>query len=783
MENEHTLEASSNHNLSKAPQQPANEFDELIRKGLNFRPYVRSIVRNLWLVAGFATALSTFAVLRSASQPPVYGGGFQLLVEPLTTEARVANPLAVTRADGGVPNREAFGLDYPSQIAVLQSPGVLASIVEAVRKEYPSFSEGQLRSGLTVGRVGDALIESPKIIEVRYTGSDPHLVELVLEETAKRYLRYSLEDRKTRFSEGIKFIDSQLPELRERVNTLQNALQSLQQQYDVISPDAQAAQISDQLNEIAQQENQARKELREQATLYTTLRSQLSLSPEEGIAASALSQDPGYRNLQQQMQSLEQQIAIDSARLSEESPVMRAHRAKQRNLQNLMAQNAQRILGQNLSGATSNPQVMAFQNDVRLGLIQKMVDASNQIRVLQARNEEVARARREIQARFQQFPEIARRYTDLTRQLQIATRNLDQLSSQRETLRIESAQTEVPWELVVPPSLPKDAAGNPIPFPPDRRRLIAMMLASVILGAGLALLLDKLRDIFFTVEDVQDAIDLPVLGVVPYDRDAGYLQDNLPPREDELPDDDLLEDDLPDDEGVPVSLFQEAFSTLYASLCFLSEGVPVRSLAVCSAAPGDGKTTIALHLADTVASMGRNVLLVDGNLRHPDLHNRFDLISQKGLSEVLLDGLDPESVIQPTAIKNLSILAAGQASIGAVRLLASKRMQEVMAKLHQSFDLVIYDTPHLLGLTDAEFLAANTDGILMVVGVRQTKRSVALQVMQHITTYRLQSLGVVANHPRRQAIASFGYYKPFQRPPRRQVVSAKPAFRFRLKPH
>lgn len=742
--------------LSQNSVSDADEFSRLMRKGLNIGTYRRSIFRNFWLTASIVGLVSSLAALRYATTPPTYLGEFQLLVEPLNTQARVVDPLAVTRTSNNVPTEHSFGgLDYPSQIAVLQSPGMLESIVQAVQKSYPAFDMGMLQRGLTVERKGQTNTEMTKILRVSYVHSDPELVATVLRETSERYLQYSLEDRKTRYSEGIKFVEDRLPELQERVNSLQDQLQALQEEYNLVDPKEQGNLLSGEVSQIAAEERETRKLLREQVTLYNSLRQQLNLTPEEAIAASALSEEPGYLKLQEQMQQLEAEIATQSAQFSEESPIMLDLRAKQRNLSSLMSQEAQRILGQTLGQGAGNPRVQAFQNSVRLKLIEEMVAAINQIRVLQARSDEIAGIQAQVQRRFQELPAVSRRYSEILRQLEISNRSLDQLLTQRENFQIESAQTEVPWELVSPPTLPTDGQGRPIPLAKSNRELLGAIGASLLLGLLAAILLDQFRNVFFRTEDIQDAIDLPVIGVVPYDASAASLHAEIQPSA--------------TGDRLDSSLFKESFSSLYANLCFMSDGAPIRSLTVCSASPSEGKTTIAMHLAQVVASMGKRVLLVDSNLRHADLHRRLRLNNETGLSDVLLREVQPDPLIQSTSVRNLFVLTAGQPSLESVRLLASEHMQTVMFKLHQTYDLVIYDAPHLLGLTDAEFISANTDGILMVVSVCQSKKSHVMQALQSLSIHRLPSLGVVANHPNPRAIASLGYYNTHPRPLRRQA--------------
>ena len=141
-------------------------------------------------------------------------------------------------------------------------------------------------------------------------------------------------------------------------------------------------------------------------------------------------------------------------------------------------------------------------------------------------------------------------------------------------------------------------------------------------------------------------------------------------------------------------------------------------MVVSSAAPGDGKTTTALHLAQAAALMGQRVLLVDANLRLPQLHKKLGLSNRWGLSNLLCQNLNYNDIIQRSPLQdNLFVLTSGQLLPDSTRLLASTRMQHLMMQFQAVFDLVIYDTPHLIGMADANFLADNTDGIMMVMAL------------------------------------------------------------------
>ncbi|MBE9125765.1 MULTISPECIES: GumC family protein [unclassified Coleofasciculus] len=720
------------------------------QKGLNLRPYLRTAKRRAWLIAGF-TAITTAAALYSSSKAlPIYGGNFQLLVEPATSEQRMADPLALTRSRGGVPDAGAFELDYSTVFTILTSSRMLSSIVDQIQAEYPQFNVGQLRSGLQVERLkstqfGPGRDAETKIVQISYQGLDPELVELVLEQTAKRYLKYSLEERKTNIGQAVEFIEEQLPSLQERVKTLRAQQQKLQQQYNLIDPTSQGSELFAQVRQLANEQIAVQRELQEQKTLYTHLQEQLRLNPDDALAASALSQNPGYQQLLAQLKEVESQIAVESARFQPDSPQIQSLQEKRQNLQNLLDREIQQIVGQNSTNTASNPQVLAFQDSTRQGLIGQLVETANQIQVLEVRNQALLQTKNTFEQQAQKFPAIISEYTQLQGELDLATQTLNQLLSQRETLRVEAAQTTVPWELVSEPQIVRDGSGNPLPqVAESKKKLIMAVAAGLVLGMGTAVFYEKLRNIFYSVEDIEDATRLPLLGTIPQERSIE------PSSKFRLlsPTFSSLAESGEEIEGSEQSsfLFWEAFDSLYTNIRFISCDRPVRSIAVCSATPGDGKSVVALHLAQTAAATGQRVLLVDANLRSPKLHRRLDTPNFKGLSDLLDTQLEPKDLIEQLPLAdNLFVLTSGQPLPKSTKRLASDRMDYLKEKFQRLFDLVIYDTPNLLDYPDASFLAANTDGILLVVTVGDTKQSSVMKAIDRLNNFGLPLLGLIVN--------------------------------------
>jgi capsular exopolysaccharide synthesis family protein len=742
MEIEQTTQASAPVGRARPVVQLApsdlDETENAPNRGLNLKSLGRTIQRQALLIAGVATIVAVAASFQAMKIRPNYQGDFQLLVEPVNNAARVTDPITVSRAGNAVLPNDVFTLDYSTQIQILQSPTILTSIVQEVKSQFPYFTYEQLRQGLKVERlVPEKATDPTRIIKVAYEDSDPELVQKVLKVTADRYLRYSLQDRKNRFSGAIKFIDDQLPEAQKRVSSIQDELQRLQQQNGLINPETQGGQLSTNINEINTQLAATERALSEQKTLYDNLTKQLSnLSPEEAIVASALSQDPGYQALQTSLVELNRQIAIETARFNEESPVVKSLRERQSNITELLNKRAQEITGQSLS---ADARVRTYQNPVRLELIAQLVTARNQISVLEVRRNKIDQSKRDFARSLQAFPAVARKYTDLSRELDIATQSLNRLQTQRETLRIEAAQTEVPWELVSEPLIPRNAQGDPIPRPTRASNLmIAGVGLGLLLGTLLALLLERYRNVFYSVEDLQEAIKLPLVGVIPFSRGA---KQSL-----EFPAAFGTAGEI-EDSRLETASFRESFSDLYSNIRLADP--PIHSLMVCSAEPGDGKTTVALYLAQTAAGTGQRVLLVDTNLRLPQIHTRLDLRNTRGLSDLLSSNLDPEDLLQRSPLAdNLFVLPAGSSMPGSARLLGSDQMKQLTEKFYSLFDLIIYDTPHLFGLTDASFLTNQVDEVLMVIAANKTNRTAVDRVLNKLMNLRITNVSIVVNYLR-----------------------------------
>ena len=728
---------------------PENEPDEL-----NLRQLLGMIRRRALVIAGVSIAVTSAIAFWTMNQTPRYEGKFQLLVEPVTEQGNLDNLTQILGSQNNQSSRKSSSsLDYDTQIQVLRSPNLMSPIIEEIEKRYKDVNYDSLLGSnqLTISQ-----LEETKILEVRYRDTDPKKVQFVLHQVARGYLRYSLRERQTNLRQGIQFVDSQLPQLRARVDKLQGELQAFRQQNNLLDPESQAEQLANRVSTIEGEQLGTQVKLREARSLYTALSAQLGLSPNQAIATATLSEAPGYLELLRQLSEVETKIATESVRFTEDSPTIQSLREKRGSLLLLLQQESEKVVGRTLAAdaGASN----ASPSQIRLELTKQLVDAANQIQVLQVRQSAIAQAERSLNQQVKQMPVIARKYTDFQRELNVVTESLNRFLGVRQNLEIEAAQKALPWQIILKPKQP-EAPVSPNP----ERNMILGTIAGLLLGTGAALLIERLDNVFHSPDELKDRTKLPLLGVIPYCKQLKQMtpvatMTELMPSE-ESP---TSQRNRRKPQWYQASPFLESFRSLHTNIRFLGSDTPIHSIVISSATPADGKSTVAVHLAQAAAAMGQRVLLVDADLRRPQVHNILGLENQVGLSNVIATGLTAKQAIQRLPMwDHLYVLTAGQLPPDPTRLLCSKKMQYLMEQFHAVFDLVIYDTPPTLGLADGRLLAAHTDGVVLIAGLGRTDRSVLMQALDGMKISSATVLGVVANGVKGYTTNSYYHYQNY----------------------
>ncbi len=296
-------------------------------------------------------------------------------------------------------------------------------------------------------------------------------------------------------------------------------------------------------------------------------------------------------------------------------------------------------------------------------------------------------------------------------------------------------------------------------FPNIKLNVLIALLLSMLIAAGAAITSDMLDTTIRDPEQVTRCLNAEMIGTLPAVRNwrgrlgtlagsaAGALTPSAGARSDSA-----------------VNGFEEAIRTLRNSILLADSDRRLRTLLITSASPGEGKSTTAAHLALIHAEQGRKTLLIDGDLRKPSVHKRFDIHATRGLSNVLTAECPWRDVlVSPEHLPDLHILPAGPPSRRASDLIG-RGLAEILEEATDGYDLVILDGPPLLGFAEPLQMATIADGVIVVTRAGETSRKAVSSVLSTLRRLRANVIGVVLNEVHREMSDSYyyhGYYHKY----------------------
>ena len=272
------------------------------------------------------------------------------------------------------------------------------------------------------------------------------------------------------------------------------------------------------------------------------------------------------------------------------------------------------------------------------------------------------------------------------------------------------------------------------PVRPNKTLNIVLgVVVGLVVGVGLAFFIEYLDTSVKTIDEVERAFQAPVLGVIP--QNVGYLLE----------------------EG-PDSQHAEAYRVLRTHFLFSRKDDKLNSIVIISAGMGEGKSTTALNLATVFAQAGQRVVIVDSDLRRPTLHKILRVSNNVGLTNYLLKQSTLEEVIQTTSVPLLDFMASGKLPSSSMSILNSPQMKDLISDLKQRYDFVFFDSPPILGVSDAAVLASEVDMAIQVIQYRRYPQPMNIRAKQLIEKAGGNLVGIVLNNITMSQDEGYYYY-------------------------
>jgi len=593
--------------------------------GFQLQDIWRAILRRrrlVLVVSGLVFSVSFAATVVKRLTRPVYSGGFHILITDPISAGGSSSATADPSLGGGVVEslaRNRTSVDVPTLIQTLTSPLVLDPIRQRLGAAAAPIDALQINQAGDRRQAGQV----PGVLQITVQGGKPAELQLALRALSEAYIDFALNQKRERLAQGLVFLDEQEPLLTRKVNELEGQLAAFRRRYNLLAPEAEAEVLKQESLGMLQQQRQTQAErtrllkLRQEiaagrltAANFSSGSGNNGTASAGGSAASAdgVSVTQARSDLLDQLQSVEQQLA-------QARSVYRSDAPRVQNLVGLRNRLGEQRRSQQLEAVDT---ALAL-NATRSGALNAQMQQLDQ--------------------QFLKQPNLIKEYNALQKRLDVAQNNLKSFLSTRATFQLEQAQNTDPWKLIAPPQV----KGYP-EEPSLKKGLIQGLLLGAAAGIAAGVLRDRLDHVFRNPVEVKLDLGEALLGHIPHvpffkgvrenkrfllqelDRSIGASEGAEAAEGPAQPSAtavtaasagaSISTSEQPERlSGYQRFFYQEAFRNLFTSLRFLNSDQQLRSVALTSSLPAEGKTLVNVLLAKTISEMGQRVLLVDADLR------------------------------------------------------------------------------------------------------------------------------------------------------------------------
>jgi polysaccharide biosynthesis transport protein len=699
---------------------PALEKEPALN-GPSLSQYLWVVKRHRWKLLAFVIFSVIATVIVSKRLTPLYESTAVIDIDRQTPAAVLGNEStsAVNSADA-----ENY---LTTQEEIVTSDAVLRPVVEKYHLLTPAMRT-LANDKILSSRLRDAPIQLPGLkvtrplhtflLLISYRSPDPQLSADIVNEIAKSYIRHTYDIRFQAASQMTGYMEKQLEELKAKMERSAGALANLEKDLDVINPEEKTNVFSARLLHLDNDLTAAEVDRAGKEAAYNAVKNG-SLP-----AAEASDQGEQLRALEVKLNEATERFADVKTQFGSSHPVYKKAASQVSELQ-LEIDGLRRQIVERVD--INYKQALNRESLLR----RDMTQAKGEFDQMNARSFEYKALKQEADTDKALYEELIRKIREAG------------INASFESNSIRLADVARP---ALYPSFPK-----------TRLNALLALLGSTIIGLSIIFLMDALDTTVVDSEHLQRELRVPLLPSLPVGRfTAGMLPMQVLPAD---PDARLHGASTKETLAAPNAAFDEAIRTLRSSI-LLSAGLEhhPRSILVTSASPAEGKSTIALYLAAAHSQQGRRTLLIDGDMRRPVI--KLGVSNDRGLSDVVNGTMHWKEAVQtPYAYPDLDVLSAGPSSrrvadrIGIV-------LRTILDEAEREYDLVVIDSPPLLGFAEPLEIAALADSVIIVARAGRTNRSAVASVVEQLKRVRANVIGIVLNGVRADMSSQYYYYSP-----------------------
>ena len=697
---------------------------------INLKDYLNIILNYKWLIIGVFLVISIATAIYTFRLPKIYEASSMVMIEQKSNSDMfmLGGSIGPTTLN--------------NTMEIIKSRPISEIVLKMLKanKNYKKFpiseSEAPIHS-LMKGISVDSKRQTD-ILTLKYDSTNPEEAKVIVNSFAKAIVQKKTEYARIEVSNIRQFLEDQVSTIKRRLQNSEEDLRTYKVEHGISILSEETKNLIEKSSDMEANLKAAETEYQVAEKKYIYLKNELTKQDSLLGDVNSILNSPLLEKLRTEVVDTQTRLSklLTKQNYSESHPeIISLTKELERAKKNLKKE-----IIKNVAVKTGSADPLVYRSE----LIKDIAVTETDVTVAKAKYTSLKESVKDYQSKINLLPDTELDLARRERAFKMNEKIYGMMVTKYEDAKIAEQGKMGNIRIIEEANTPEH------PIKPNKKmNLLIGLVLGLGFGVGLAFLLHSFDNRIHTLDDVEKNINYSIMGTIPkisidkeeYKKrmaDIGESSDNS-----------LFESEESSrliSHYAPKSPIAEAYRTLRTNIISRQKGEGSMAIMVTSPGPQEGKSTTVSNIAITLAQMGGKVVLLDSDLRKPVLHNIFGLKKEKGLSDFYDDDkVNLSDLVKETAIDNLSVITSGFLPPNPSEMLASKKTEELISKLKENFDYVVFDTPPIIAVTDAMILAKKVDQKMLVVRVDKTEKGVIKRALEMMENVKVNIDGVIVN--------------------------------------
>lgn len=613
-----------------------------------------------------------------------------------------------------------------TQIEILESQPVIQQVID---QQKLTDNQGELLKPEDFKKkLRTEIIGGTDVVQIGYRHPDAKMSADIVNNLMDTYIQTQIRGNQSKPQAAREFIDEELPTVETKVRDAEAEISVFRSENNIVDLAEEKKGLVANLGTLNQEISTTGSELRGVQAQGAALQGQLGLNLEQAVKANQLGSYPEVQSILEQLSETESSLSEQRQRFKDQAPQVASLQEKKQalttQLRDLIAVN----VGE---GVNVSQGLLQNNNGVKENQLEKFITIKIEELSLQRQVASLYQTQQEYLERAKDLPRLEKKERELVRAAEAAGQTYETLLNSLQQAQLAENNKTGNADIVERAAVPEKGSSG-------KTLLLGLGLVFGAFLANLSVILLEIQDRSIkSLAEIKKKFPYQTVGITPLES-PGY-QGRIVTRDE------------------PDSFSSEIYRMIQANLKFLTSEKQPKVILVTSSVPEEGKSTVVANLAAAIAQLGRNVLLVDGDLRRSSQHDLWGVTNSRGLKDIIAHRVNPQSVIQQPMPK-LHLLTSGQVHSNPLALLDTGEMSDFIGRSRREYDLILIDAPPLPVTADVLTLSKLVDGILFVTRPGVVEQESADLAQETLATTGQKVLGMVVNGVRADDFDRYSYH-------------------------